>query len=108
MQKACRRHTKRAKDMQQAYKISIFRFFVVCNTVCFIFVYCIFAVSISFAENPLTFTTLIVASVTLQDGNKDEPVIVVELATNERRNLKPRGAKNWRGASALMRGLGTL
>ncbi|WP_395277392.1 hypothetical protein [Halalkalibaculum sp. DA384] len=29
----------------------------------------------------------------------------VELATNERRALKQRGAKNWRGVSALMRWL---
>jgi len=34
--------------------------------------------------------------------------IDVELATNERRDLKPRPEKNWGGASALMRGLGTL
>ena len=32
--------------------------------------------------------------------------ICVELATNERRDIKPRVAKNWRGASDLMRGLG--
>ena len=30
--------------------------------------------------------------------------IAVELATNERRNVKPRGGENWRGAYALMRG----
>lgn len=30
----------------------------------------------------------------------------IELATNERRDLKPRGAKNGRGTSALMRWLG--
>jgi len=29
----------------------------------------------------------------------------VELATNERRALKPRAAENWRGVSELMRGL---
>ena len=32
--------------------------------------------------------------------------IAVELETNERRDVKPRRVKNWRGASALMRGLG--
>jgi len=31
--------------------------------------------------------------------------IDVELATNETRVVKPRATENWRGASALMRGL---
>ena len=32
--------------------------------------------------------------------------IDVDLATNERRDVKPRGAETWRGASQLKRGLG--